>query len=216
MPDLAAEIRAALTERADPERAPDMQRYMKSADAVPGRPEVPAHARGDAHGAGRGLEPRPAMLVAAAELWDGAIYREERYAALAVLRGRWLVTPRDEPFLRHLITTGAWWDLVDEIATKLVGPVRADLDMRTWAHDEDQWIRRAAILCQIGAKDATDPTCCARSLSRTPPTARSGSPRPSAGPCATTPTPIPQWVRGFRRPAMTWHRCPCREATKHL
>jgi 3-methyladenine DNA glycosylase AlkD len=100
---------------------------------------------------------RAQRLAAATDLWDHAEYREHRYAALAVLRAGPL-EPSDEPLLRHLITTGAWWDLVDETATHLVGPLRADLDIRGWAVDDDMWIRRAAIICQVGSKGtSTDP-----------------------------------------------------------
>lgn len=92
--------------------------------------------------------PRGQALAAARILWDEATYREHRYAALAVLRGQPL-NAADEPLLRHLIISGAWWDLVDETATKLVGPLRSDIDLRAWALDEDIWIRRAAIISQV-------------------------------------------------------------------
>ena len=151
--DLIAEIRAALRAQADPAKAPEMQRYMKSEMPFLG---VQKQARSKA------LRPilrqpftRDECLAAARTLWDDAEYREERYAALALLRTQRL-TPADEPLLRHLITTGAWWDLVDETATKLVGPLRRELDIRAWAVDEDLWIRRAAIICQVGGKADTD------------------------------------------------------------
>jgi 3-methyladenine DNA glycosylase AlkD len=152
--DLVTEIRAALRAQADPARASDMQRYMKSQMPFLG---VQKTARTKA------LRPilrqpftRDECLAAARTLWDDAEYREERYAALSLLRTQRL-TPADEPLLRHLITTGAWWDLVDETATKLVGPLRRDLDMRAWAVAEDLWIRRSAIICQVGGKADTDP-----------------------------------------------------------
>ncbi len=155
MPDLAQEIRAWLRQVADPTRAPDMQRYMKSQMPFLGVQKTQLTRAVMRMTKAAGLN-RDQRLGAAADLWDGAIYREERYAALAVLRAGGLQAA-DEPLLLHLVTTGAWWDLVDETATKLVGPLRADLDLRTWAHDSDSWIRRAAILSQVGAKQATDP-----------------------------------------------------------
>jgi 3-methyladenine DNA glycosylase AlkD len=153
------EVTAALSAVADPAKAPGMQAYMKSQMPFLG---VQKAART------RALRPvfaatsldHPALINAARELWDDAQYREQRYAALALLRvpryQRLLGVP-DEAFLRHLISSGAWWDLVDEIATKLVRPIRAELDIRGWAVDDDMWIRRAAILCQVGAKAGTDP-----------------------------------------------------------
>ena len=64
--------------------------------------------------------------------------------------------------LDELVVTGAWWDLVDETATRLVGPLlRSAPDVltptvRAWATDEDRWRRRTAVICQIGAKERTD------------------------------------------------------------
>jgi 3-methyladenine DNA glycosylase AlkD len=101
----------------------------------------------------------PALLRAAGQLWDEAQYREQRYAALALLRVpryQRLLGASDADFLHYLISSGAWWDLVDEIATKLVRPIRTELDIRGWAVDDDMWIRRAAILCQVGAKQGAD------------------------------------------------------------
>ena len=98
-------------------------------------------------------------------LWDEAEYREERYAALAIARHRlarpWLDSG-SVPLFRHLVVTGAWWDVVDEVATHLVGEaLRAHRDELTpvlwsWASDDDLWIRRTAVICQVGAKGETD------------------------------------------------------------
>lgn len=151
--DFVGQVRLALAQVADPGKAPAMQAYMKSQMPFLG---VQKQQRTAA------LRPvlrdapadRTEWLAAASHLWDEAQYREERYAALAVLRLHpdWL-TPDDEAYVRGLITTGAWWDLVDEIATKLVTPRFA---LREWARDDDMWIRRASIISQVGAKDTTD------------------------------------------------------------
>ncbi|HYF71352.1 MAG TPA: DNA alkylation repair protein, partial [Nocardioides sp.] len=90
---------------------------------------------------------------------------EEWYAALAVARHR-----RARPWLdagsldlaRHLAVTGAWWDVVDVVAVHLVGTaLRADRlavtpVVRAWARDEDLWLRRTAVLCQVGARADAD------------------------------------------------------------
>jgi 3-methyladenine DNA glycosylase AlkD len=99
-------------------------------------------------------------------LWDEASHREERYAALAVARHRRAAPWRDPGSLtlwRHLVVTGAWWDLVDETATHLVGDVlrdhRAESEpvVREWATDGDLWVRRTAVICQVGHGSGTDP-----------------------------------------------------------
>ena len=99
-------------------------------------------------------------------LWDEATHREEWYAAIAVARHRraraWL-EPASLDLWEHLIVTGAWWDVVDDVATHLVGDVLAGHRssatpvVRAWATDDDLWLRRTAVICQTGHKSDTDP-----------------------------------------------------------
>ena len=98
-------------------------------------------------------------------LWDQATHREERYAALALTAARgardWQ-DPQAMGLYEHLVRTGAWWDYVDEIASRRVGPILAayprteTVRMRAWATGDDLWIRRTAILCQLRAEAHTD------------------------------------------------------------
>jgi 3-methyladenine DNA glycosylase AlkD len=101
-----------------------------------------------------------AFEAAVRELWHHARFREERYAALVLLR-----LPKSRPFitlplLEELISTGAWWDLVDELATHHVHAQLAKpatrRTLRGWSQGTDLWLRRAAIICQVGAKADTD------------------------------------------------------------
>ena len=99
-------------------------------------------------------------------LWDEAAYREERYAAVDLARHRpYSAFATDEQSMDlydHLIVTGAWWDYVDDVAIRLVGPTllthRAGVTptVLRWARDSDRWRRRAAVICQVGARDETD------------------------------------------------------------
>ncbi|MBK7723504.1 MAG: DNA alkylation repair protein [Austwickia sp.] len=96
-------------------------------------------------------------------LYDDAAFREERYAAVVVLR-----TPRYAahlraamPLMEHLLRTGAWWDLVDSVAPAAGAALCRDRVVveplvRSWIGDPDRWLRRAAIICQLGARGATD------------------------------------------------------------
>ncbi len=98
-------------------------------------------------------------------LWDGANFREERYAAIDLCGHRsaraWQ-DPAALPLYEHLIVDGAWWDHVDTVAIHLVGPIlrahSAEVapTIRRWATDADRWRRRSAIIVQNGAKDSTD------------------------------------------------------------
>ena len=151
--------RAGLAALADPAAAPGMAAYMKSAMPFLG---VAAPARAALL---RELQPlladRAAVRAAAEALWDGAQAREERYVATALAR-RLAPEPDRLPVHRHWIVTGAWWDHVDEIASRLVGPaLRADPPsvtpvLRTWIRAPDRWLRRTTVICQLGARDRTD------------------------------------------------------------
>ncbi len=57
---------------------------------------------------------------------------------------------------------GAWWDLVDDIATHRLGPLLLDYpeQMRTellaWSRSDSLWKRRSSIICQVTLKAKTD------------------------------------------------------------
>ena len=103
-------IRAGLAELADPEKAPDMQAYMKSAMPFygvqkPARAKL-ARAVFDAYP----LDGFDAWRDTVLALWREATYREERYMALAVLQDRRYRAYRTIaalPLYEELIVTGA-------------------------------------------------------------------------------------------------------------
>jgi 3-methyladenine DNA glycosylase AlkD len=160
-----ADLRVELAAAGEPRRAADQQRYMKSAMPYYGitasdlrvllRPHLKAFAPAD----------RDEWETTVRTWWDEATHREERYAALALARHRVARPWQDVVSLdldRHLVVTGAWWDLVDVIAGHLVGGVlaghRPDATpvIRAWAVDDDLWLRRTAVLCQLGHGTDTD------------------------------------------------------------
>ena len=165
--ELVAAVRAALEQHADPERAAGQQRYMKSAMpyfglTTPQHRLVLAPLLADP---GLRMASRAQWEATIAALWDGATHREEWYAAIALARHRtyraW-VDSDAMPLWQRMIRAGAWWDVVDDIATHLVrdtvvsSPAVEGLRMREWAADESLWVRRAAILCQVGVRDRFD------------------------------------------------------------
>ncbi len=165
MPDPVREVRRRIAAAADPSRAPRMQTYMKSSMPFRGVSSVPLRAICRDVFGGHRIEGRDAWEAAVRRLWDGAEFREERYAALALAGHRYYVAHQDPTTLdlyRHLVVTGAWWDYVDVIASHRVGDVlRAHPGevapvLRAWARDEDLWVRRAAVLAQLGSKAGTD------------------------------------------------------------
>lgn len=167
MPDDAAtalvtDVRAALRELADPARAAGMQAYLKTTEPCLGvrLPEVRRVTRAAA------ADHPPAsvaeVVAVAGRLWGEAAYREERYAA-QVVSGLRLARGdlRLLPLLEEMITSGAWWDLVDGTQARVAELLVADPGamgpvLRGWARSPDRWLRRSAVIAQLGLKQGTD------------------------------------------------------------
>ena len=160
-------MRSALAGVADPERATAMQAYMRSAMPFRGAPKPVQVAALRPVLAAHPVTDRATWEATVRELYDQAEFREERYAALALLRVRaakaWY-DPDLVPMLAHLVVTGAWWDLVDDVAGHQVAPIHRAFPaamapvVRRWSVGEDLWLRRTAILSQLGSGLATDHT----------------------------------------------------------
>ncbi len=172
---LVEAIRTTLAAHADPVRGAAQQAYMKSALPYLGlpKPQLEATLRPILRDPAYRLERRDDWEATIWALWSQATHREHWYAALALLQHRAYAGWREPallPLLRRLIETGAWWDVVDEIATHVVRGLlldhRAELApvLRAWSRDADLWIRRSAMLAQVGAKDRTDPALLAELL----------------------------------------------------
>lgn len=162
---LRDELLSELKKAADPERALQAQKYMKSSMPHLGVrvPETRVIARDvfEAHP----LESFGRWEQTVRYLYRTARFREERYAALA-LTGlpRYREYQRIEalPLYEELILEGAWWDLVDEVAGHrlpkllIADPTPMKAAMRRWSRTQQLWKRRAAILCQLELGAKTD------------------------------------------------------------
>jgi 3-methyladenine DNA glycosylase AlkD len=151
-------IRTGLAERADPVKAPEMQRYMKSDMPFYGvqKPERVKLAREVFAELSR-EQWRSTVLA----LWREATHREERYLALAVLEDRRYRAYRDLdalPLYEELIVDGAWWDYVDAVACGPLGALLPEVApvLRDWSVDANLWKRRSAIIAQVHRKGETD------------------------------------------------------------
>jgi 3-methyladenine DNA glycosylase AlkD len=167
-------VRAALAGAGDPARAAQQQAYMKSDLPYVGLTAPELRALLTPLLVEHRFVDRAQWEAAVLELWEDATHREEWYAAVALLRHRayrsW-IDPDLLPLLEQLVRTGAWWDVVDEIASHLVGQVlldhRADVTpvMDAWSVDPDSlWIRRTAMLAQLRHRERTDTDLLARVL----------------------------------------------------
>jgi 3-methyladenine DNA glycosylase AlkD len=88
--------------------------------------------------------------------------REYHYSALDLLeRCHSKLRASDLPLLENLVTTHSWWDTVDALASKIVGPLVKREPSLIARMDEltlhpNLWLRRTAILYQLGWKADTD------------------------------------------------------------
>lgn len=174
-------LRARLAELGDPERAAGQQRYMKSAMpyhgvANPGVRRICAEVF-----ASYPFDDPARWREDVREIWHGATHREERYAALALCGDREARPLQGLPktararapldavarcaaaldLYEELVVSGAWWDLVDEIATHRLSALLAHHPfvaepMRAWSRSDDLWKRRASIICQVPLGPDTD------------------------------------------------------------
>lgn len=156
---------SALAAHADAARAAPMQAYMKSAMpfhgvATPLRRQLVAQTV-----AAFALPDTAALADTALQLWRTARCREDRYAALDLLRlprHRKLLTTALLPALQEMIETGAWWDFCDEISgvalARLLQAEPAVMKplLRQWAKGPSMWLRRAAMLSQRSLKTGFD------------------------------------------------------------
>ncbi|MCI0690220.1 MAG: DNA alkylation repair protein [Sporichthyaceae bacterium] len=165
-PRLIQAVRAGLAAAADPAKAPTMQAYMKSELPFYGTQAPDQRQLFRAVFAAHPLPDRDRWLATIRALWEDAIHREERYAAIALTGARpyagWQTADLVPGLYHDMIVTGAWWDYVDDLAIRRVGPiVRAEPEVITpimldWSAGDDLWLRRSAIICQIASKAATD------------------------------------------------------------
>ncbi|WP_176611650.1 DNA alkylation repair protein [Actinomadura sp. WMMB 499] len=152
-----ARVLAELRDRADPVRAANERRYLKSAFVHLGVP-VPA-IRKAAVPVARELPDRGELLALAGALWTvedaGRPVHEARMAAVEVLVKRvGLLEPGDIAVAERLILDSASWVYVDNLADRVAGALvlrepglGAVLD--DWAADPCMWLRRSALLALL-------------------------------------------------------------------
>ncbi|MDR1940321.1 MAG: DNA alkylation repair protein [Clostridiales bacterium] len=153
------DLYALLKSNANPERAAEMSAYMRNLFPFFG---IPAPLRKRLFADCLKAAPKGTPID-----WEfvrtcfSAVGRELQYAAIYYLQSKKkLLSVDDLPCLRELITTKSWWDTIDDMHT-LVGAAALESPegreiLLAWSLDGDMWLRRAAIICQIGRKKKTD------------------------------------------------------------
>lgn len=160
--DFVAAVGHELTPLRDPARAQAMSAYMRDQFAFLG---VPTPARRQATATLiRTRMPATALLANARALWQQP-EREYQYVAVDLLARQWqALTLADVPALLKLAQQRSWWDSVDGLASVVGDVVRAACSEDRHAQavmDEalrhpNLWVRRIAMLHQLGWRAATD------------------------------------------------------------
>lgn len=151
------DIIAALAPLADASRALAMRAYMRDqfeflGIATPDRRTALKQIARNLRSAAPGE-----LIVLAQELWN-LPEREYQYAALDILAANWKLLPSSVlPELIALVQQKSWWDSVDGLASIIGDILRGQHDGMddALAHD-DFWVRRIALLHQLGWRQHTD------------------------------------------------------------
>ncbi|MGB3201511.1 MAG: DNA alkylation repair protein [Nodosilinea sp.] len=155
-------LKECFEQHADPSQAAPMKAYMRNQFEFLGIKGPAQKTLIKQFLADHGLPALDQLEAVVRELWTWP-EREYQYVALTFL-GRWQkqLTPDLVPLLEHLITTRAWWDTVDSIASHSVGnllqqyPDCRDAVINTWRDSGNFWLRRTTLLFQLGYKADTD------------------------------------------------------------
>ena len=151
------EVEKALMPLADSAKAEKMRAYLLGQFEFLG---LPAPVRRDAVKPLSGCQWHSSgdLLSAAHMLWNKP-EREYRYTAIDLLRRHdRCLQPADLSVIRQLLLRDAWWETVDGLTAVIGAVLRAQLKsvddpealMDQWIVDSNFWVRRCAMLHQLG------------------------------------------------------------------
>ena len=152
--DLLEQLRQALRTHTDPNRAEHERRYLKSDDRFLGV-TLPLGDRiaKDFRRACRDL-PFSDIRAIAHALWQGEYHEEKRLAVQLLDLYCKALTREDWPLLLDWVRDAGSWDLIDDIATHLLGSLserfsELDKELDWWITDANLWVRRAALVSYV-------------------------------------------------------------------
>jgi 3-methyladenine DNA glycosylase AlkD len=156
-PQFRRQLDAALAPVIDPDRAPAMRAYMRDqfdylGIGTPQRRLASKPLLKTLAGSGADQ-----LLAQAWILWE-LPHREYQYVALDMLALHWKELDAEHiPRLLELARSKSWWDTVDALAS-IIGDVlrHGHEHMDAALEHENMWMRRVAVLHQLGWRDKTD------------------------------------------------------------
>ena len=161
MHPIVDQIRKSLKAAADPAKAREMQRYMKTTQPFHG---VQAAKRKIIFKTAAKKFPvtnRADYKTVVFKLWQGE-FREEMYQSLEVAqRFKDFRDVKSFPIYEKLIFTSPNWDTLDWIAGRLVSPLvlenrRLESKLIHWTEDDNFWVRRASLLSHLHHRHSTN------------------------------------------------------------
>lgn len=155
-PDIDA-IALALQDSADPARRASMAAYMRDQFEFLGVGTPARRAATRALFQGMKTDSADELIATAQALWHYP-EREYQYAAIDLLAMHSnKLDVGHLPCLMELVQSRSWWDTVDAIASVIGKVLRYRHDgMDDAIGDENMWVRRVALLHQLGWRDKTD------------------------------------------------------------
>jgi 3-methyladenine DNA glycosylase AlkD len=109
-----------------------------------------------------GLPDKSEYFTIVKELWNLPEREYQHFGQEMVEKSIKKIEKKDAALLEYMITHKSWWDTVDFIATKLVGPYFKKYPeqiipvTQKWIASDNMWLQRTAILFQLKYKKATD------------------------------------------------------------
>lgn len=155
-------LKVSLKKRANIEKKPNMEKYMKNHFVYFGVSSPSRKlAEAELYSKWKPMD-RIELKNWVKQLWNQE-QREFQYVALEILgkRKKWLLV-EDLPFIEELIITKSWWDTVDMLAGKNLGeilhnnPQIMEQKIHEYTAHENMWINRSAIISQLGFKSDTN------------------------------------------------------------
>ncbi|HJR92253.1 MAG TPA: DNA alkylation repair protein [Acidimicrobiia bacterium] len=160
--ELVEYVQSELALHADPEAARAMAAYMKTGRPFygvkkPQRVPIDRHIR-QAYAPVSPSDYQEKVLA----LWR-LPHREEKYLAIGYSNAfPGFLTLDQIDLFEHMVVEGAWWDFVDDLASRNIGAVvRSEREamrpvLEAWIDHDDMWLRRTALLSQLRHKEDTD------------------------------------------------------------
>jgi 3-methyladenine DNA glycosylase AlkD len=158
----AAKLKSHFEKNANPSQAAPMKKYMRDQFEYLGIKTPQRTALLKDFYTKHGLPDVGDLDLILRDLWS-LPQREYQYTAVGLLeRHSKQLPPGFIDTVEYLIVTKSWWDTVDSIAGGTVGthfkrfPAVKKKVLANWRKSKNMWLRRTAILFQLGYKKETD------------------------------------------------------------